>query len=154
MKRPLVIGLLVLALLFVLAGIGAVAFFAVRGADFAFFDVPLVSAIAEESKTLKIDMEKPVTLKVDDDAGDVSIIGGDVTAVEVRIVKTAYAANQSRADETLPNIQYEIRQNGNSLTLIYKLSGRQTREVNTVDFIVTVPTETVGNRQWFWRRGC
>lgn len=143
MKRPLVIGLLVLALLFVLAGIGAVAFFAVRGADFAFFEVPLVSATAEESKTLKIDVEKPVTLKVDDDAGDVSIVGGDVKAVEVQIVKTAYAVNQSRAEETLQDIQYEIKQNGNTLTLIYKLSGRQTREVNTVDFIVTVPTETV-----------
>jgi hypothetical protein len=143
MKKTVVITLLIVALLLAAAGIGAVVFFAIRGADFAFFEVPLVSATAEEGKNLKIDVEKPVTLKVDDDAGDVSIVGGDVKAVKVQIIKTAYATNQSRAEETLQNLQYEIRQNGNTITLIYKLSGRQTREVNTMDFIVTVPTETV-----------
>ena len=143
MKRPLVIALLVLALLFVMAGIGAVAFFTVRVADFAVFDVPLVTATAEESKTLKIDAKKPVTLNVDDDAGAVSVVGGDVEAVEVQIVKTGYAATQSGAEENLQNIKVDVKQNGNVITLTYKLSGRQTRQVNTVDFIVTVPTETV-----------
>lgn len=143
MKRPLIIGLLVVALLFVLAGIGAVAFFALRGADFGMFNVPLVTATAEENKTLQFDAEEPVTLNVADDAGDVSIVGGDVEAVEVKIVKTAYATNQERAEERLETVQYEIKQNGNTIELIYKLGGRQTREVNTVDFIVTVPTDTV-----------
>lgn len=143
MKRPLVIALLVLALLFVLAGIGAVAFFALRAPDFAIFDVPLVTASAEESETLKIDTKKPVTLKVDNDAGDVSVVGGDVEAVEVRIVKTGYAATEAGAEEHLQNIKVDVKQNGNIITLTYKLSGRQTRQVDTVDFIVTVPTETV-----------
>lgn len=143
MKRPLVIALLVLALLFVLAGIGAVIFFALRAADFAVFNVPLVSATAEENKTLKIDSDEPVTLSVADDAGDVSVVGGDVEAVEVQIFKTGYGSNQARADEALAGIKYEVRQNGNTITLTYKLDGRQTREVNTVDFIITVPTETV-----------
>lgn len=142
MKRPLIIGLLVAAILFVLAGIGAVIFFTLRAADFAVFDVPLVSAMAEESKTLEVDIEKPVTLSVNDDAGDVSVVGGDVEAVEVQIVKTGYGANQNRADEALKNIKYEVKQNGNIITLTYKLSGRQTREVNTVDFLITVPTNT------------
>ncbi|HUG34747.1 MAG TPA: DUF4097 family beta strand repeat-containing protein [Anaerolineales bacterium] len=142
MKRPLIIGLLVVALLFVLAGISAVAFFAIRRSDFAIFDVPLVSATAEESKILEVDAENPVTLKVDDDAGDVSVLGRDVEAVEIRIVKTGYATTQARAEEALENIHVEVRQNGNAITLIYKLSGRQTHEVNTVDLIVTVPTET------------
>ncbi|MFN8399338.1 MAG: hypothetical protein U0X74_04930, partial [Anaerolineales bacterium] len=83
MKRPVVIGLLVAALLLVLAGIGAVVFFALRGADFAAFNVPLVSATAEESKTLKVDAKKPVSLKVNDDAGDISIVGADVETVEI-----------------------------------------------------------------------
>ena len=143
MKRPLVIVLLVAALLFVLAGIGAVVFFALRGADFAVFDVPLASATAEESKTLKVDVKKPVTLSVDDDAGAVSVLGGDVEAVEVKIVKTGYAATQSGAEEHLKNIKVDVKQNGNIITLTYKLNGRQTRQVDTVDFIVTVPTETV-----------
>lgn len=142
MKRPLVIVLLVLALLFVLAGIGAVVFFALRAADFAVFNVPLVSATAEESKTLKIDTEKPVILNVNDDAGDVSIIGGDVEAVEVQIVKTGYGSNDARAEEALKGIKYDLKQSGNTITFTYKLGGRQTREVNTVDVIVTVPTDT------------
>jgi len=142
MKRPVVIGLLVAALLFVLAGIGAVVFFALRSADFAVFDVPLVSATEEESKTLKVDAEKPVILSVDDDAGDVSIVGGDVEAVEVQIVKTGYGSSDARAQAALESIQYEIKQNGNTISFVYKLDGRQTREVNTVDLVITVPTET------------
>lgn len=142
MKRPVVIGLLVVALLFVLAGIGAVVFFAVRGADFAVFNVPLVSATAEENKTLKIDAEKPVSLSVNDDAGDVTIVGADVEAVEVQIVKTGYGSNDARAEEALKGIKYDLKQSGNTITFTYKLDGRQTREVNTVDIIVTVPTET------------
>lgn len=142
MKRPVVIGLLVLALLFVLAGIGAVAFFALRSADFAAFNVPLVSATAEENKTLKVDAEKPVTLSVVDDAGDVSIVGADVEAVEVQIVKTGYGSTDARAEESLKGIKYEIKQNGNNISITYKLDGRQTREVNTVDLVITVPTET------------
>lgn len=142
MKRPVVIGLLVAALLLVLAGIGAVVFFALRGADFAAFNVPLVSATAEESKTLKIDAKKPVSLKVNDDAGDISIVGADVETVEIQIVKTGYGSNDARAEEALKGIKYEVKQNGNTITFTYKLNGRQTREVNTVDLIITVPTET------------
>lgn len=142
MKRPVVIGLLVAALLLVLAGIGAVVFFALRGADFAAFNVPLVSATAEESKTLKVDAKKPVSLKVNDDAGDISIVGADVETVEIQIVKTGYGSNDARAEEALKGIKYEVKQNGNTITFTYKLNGRQTREVNTVDLIITVPTET------------
>ncbi|MBE0680746.1 MAG: DUF4097 family beta strand repeat protein [Anaerolineales bacterium] len=142
MKRPVVIVLLTVALLFVLAGIGAVVFFSIRGADFA-FNINLVSATAEESKTLNVDTEKPVILSVDDDAGEVSVVGGDVEAVEVRIVKTGNAPTQSRAEEDLKKIKYEIKQNGNSITLLYKLDGIQSNHIDTVDFIVTVPTETV-----------
>ena len=142
MKRPVVIGLLVAALLLVLAGIGAVVFFALRGADFATFNVPLVSATAEENKTLKIDAKKPVSLNVNNDAGDVTVVGADVEAVEVQIVKTGYGSNDARAEEALKGIKYDLKQSGNTITFTYKLDGRQTREVNTVDIIVTVPTET------------
>ena len=141
MKRPLVIGLLVVALVLVLAGIMAVVFFATRGSSFA-FEANLVSATAEESKTLKVDSKKPVILNVEDDAGEVSVVGGDVDAVEVKIVKTGNAPTQSRAEEDLKNIQYEIKQNGNEITLFYKLDGIQSTHIDTVDFIVTVPTTT------------
>lgn len=142
MKKTVVIVLLIVALALVCVGIGSVAFFALRGADFEFFNVPIVSATAEEAKSFKVDPESPVTLRVDDDAGDVSVVGGDVEAVEVRIVKTGNAATEVKAQEHLQDIKVETRQNGNVISLTYKLDGPQTREVDTVDFIVTVPTET------------
>lgn len=145
MKRPFVIGLLVTALLFVLAGIGAVVFFTLRGADFAGFDVPLASATAEESRIFQVDTEKPVSLSVDDDAGDVSIVGGDVEAVAVQIVKTAYASTESGAETDLQNIKVDYKQNGNVISLTYIVDGRQQHQVDTVDFIVTVPKQTTVN---------
>ncbi|MBK9603054.1 MAG: hypothetical protein IPO36_14635 [Anaerolineales bacterium] len=63
MKRPIVITLLVLALLFVLTGIGAVIFFTVNGGfpTNSPFDRNNVSSVVEESKTLKVDADKPLT---------------------------------------------------------------------------------------------
>lgn len=64
-------------------------------------------------------------------------------AVGVQIFKTGYGSTDARAEEALKNIKYDIKQNGNTITITYKLDGRQTREVNTVDLVITVPTETV-----------
>ena len=140
MKRPLLIAFLVVALLFVLAGIGTVLFFTFdRGGRDFIFDQSLVSATAEESKTLNV--EGPVTLEVEDDAGDISIVGGEGEKVEIKIVKTGYALTQARAEEDIKNIRYQIEQDGNVITLTYDLSRINTRDVDTVDFIVTVPNE-------------
>ena len=140
MKRSLVIALLVVALLFVLAGIGAVFFFTFdRGGKDFVFDRSLVSATAEESKTLNV--EGPITLKVQDDAGDVSIVGGEGETVEIKIVKMGYALTQAGAEEDLKSIRYQIEQDGNVVTLTYDLNRIRTRDVDTVDFIVTVPNE-------------
>lgn len=93
MKRSLVIALLIVALVFVLAGIGTVLFFTFdRGGRGFVFDQSLVSATAEESKTLNV--EGRVTLKVQDDAGNVSIVGGEGETVEVKIVKTSNASHK------------------------------------------------------------
>jgi len=143
MKRPVVITLLVAALLFVLAGIGAVIFFTINNGGGFVFDQSLTSATAEESKSLKVD--GPVTLKVDDDAGSVTVVGSDVEKVEVKVVKTANASKQAFAEENLKSIKYEIKQDGNNITLIYKPGSIKTNHVDTVDFIVTVPKETTVN---------
>ncbi|MBI2333505.1 MAG: DUF4097 family beta strand repeat protein [Chloroflexi bacterium] len=147
MKRPLVIALLVIALVFVLTGIGAVLFFAVNNgfAGNSPFDRNNISSIVEESKTLKVDAEKPVTLKVADDAGDVTVTGGDVKTVQVKIIKTAYDSTQAHADAEVKTIPYSIEQNGNAITLKYELpkSMNFSNNINTVDFIVTVPKETM-----------
>ncbi|GMV32977.1 DUF4097 domain-containing protein [Chloroflexi bacterium CFX2] len=142
MKRSLVIALLIVALVFVLAGIGTVLFFTFdRGGRGFVFDQSLVSATAEESKTLNV--EGRVTLKVQDDAGNVSIVGGEGETVEVKIVKTSNALTQARAAEDLKNIRYQIEQDGNVVTLTYDLSRINTRDVDTVDFIITVPNEVI-----------
>ena len=145
MKRPVIIALLIVALALVCLGIGAVTFFAANGGFTTNnpFDARNISSQLEESKTIKIDSNKPVTLKVADDAGSVTVTGGDVEAIELKVVKTAYDSTQARADAEVKTIKYTVEQNGNAITLKYELpkSVNFSNNVNTVDFMVTVPTE-------------
>lgn len=151
MKRPVVITLLIVALVLVCAGIGAVALFTLRGAGTSFNMGNLSSATLEESKTIKIDAEKPVTLKVINGAGEVTVIGADVDEIQSKVVKTANAPSQARADEELKNIKYEIKQVGNTVTFVYEIPKINSNMPNvnitspnweTVDFIITVPNDT------------
>ena len=143
MKRTIVIILLAAALALVCLGIGAVIFFAANGGFPTNnpFDRRNISSVLEESKTLKVDTAKPLTLKVVDDAGAVSVTGADVQTVQVKAVKTAYDSTQARADAEVKGIKYTIEQSGGTITLKYELpkSMNFSNNVNTVDFIVTVP---------------
>jgi DUF4097 and DUF4098 domain-containing protein YvlB len=146
MKRPIGIVLLIVALLLVGAGISAVIFFSFLG-NFTTnspFDTRNIASELEESKTLEVDAGKPLTLKVVDAAGEVTITGADVEEMEVKVVKTAYDSTQARADEEVKSIKYSIQQTGNTITLTYELpkSMNFSNNVNTVDFIVTVPIKT------------
>lgn len=141
MKRSLIIIFLSAALLLLLGGIGAVVYFSVREGGFG-FSGSFVSVSKEETKTFKVDAKKPVVLTINDDAGDITVSGGDVKTVEVKIVKTGNASSQSRAEEDLKNIHYEIQQDGNSITLLYDLNEAKTGQIDTVDFFVTVPAES------------
>jgi DUF4097 and DUF4098 domain-containing protein YvlB len=137
---------LVVALLIVLAGIGATIFFAnnmFSGNNP--FDAITISSVLEESKTFKVDAGKPLTLVVIDDSGDVIITGGDVETVQVKAIKTAYDTTQARADEEVKTIKSSIEQNGNAITIKYELpnSANFNTQINSVDFIVTVPIQTV-----------
>lgn len=149
MKRPVVITLLVVALALVCLGIGAVAFFAVNNGfpTNSPFDRNNISSVLEESKTLKVDSEKPLTLTVTDEAGNVTITGANVDSVQVKAVKTAYDSTQARADEEVKTIEYTIEQVGDTITLKYQIpdSMNFNNNINTVDFIITVPMETVIN---------
>lgn len=149
MKRPIVISLLVIALAFVCLGIGAVIFFTANGGFPTNnpFDVRNISSALEENKTLEVDADKPVSLRVTSAAGEVTITGAEVETVQVRVVKTAYDSTQARADEEVKSIKYTIEQSGNTVTLKYELpkSMNFNNKINTVDFFVTVPTETTVN---------
>jgi DUF4097 and DUF4098 domain-containing protein YvlB len=145
MKKVVVIVLLIVALALACVGIVSVAFYRMSGfARNNPFDRQNIPSVLEESKTLKVDAGKPVTLNVNSAAGDVTITGGDVETVQVRAVKTAYDSTQSRADEEVKTIKYTIEQNGNSITIKYELpkSMNFSNNVNTVDFIVTVPAKS------------
>ena len=149
MKRPVIIGLLILALTLVCLGIVAVAFFRLSGNSLlrgnSPFDTRNVSSQVEESKTLNVDTAKPVTLKVDSAAGSVTVTGADVDTVQVKAIKTAFDSSQAQAEAELKTIQYSITQAGNTITLNYELNKSMNfmNNINTVDFIVTVPSETI-----------
>lgn len=142
MKRPIVIVLLTIALVFVLAGIGAVMYFAAHPilTGITFDDGPRITASAEESQTLEVD--GPVSLKVVDDAGDVSITGADVDEVSISITKTGFGRNQVQAEELLDSIDYKIEQKENSITLTFDYPRANTNIIQQVDFVVMVPFET------------
>jgi DUF4097 and DUF4098 domain-containing protein YvlB len=146
MNRPIVITLLVIAMAFVCLGIGAVVFFTANGGFRTNnpFDRRNIASALEENKTLKVDAEKPLTLKVIDHSGSVTITGAEVETVQVKVVKTAYDSSQARADQEVKDIKYTVEQTGNVITLKYELpkSMNFSNQVNTVDFFVTVPTAT------------
>jgi DUF4097 and DUF4098 domain-containing protein YvlB len=148
MKRPIVIGLLVIALLCVLAGIGASLFFTFglfRGGNpFQVRDIlrsrNLISATDEETKSLNTN--GPITLNVQSDAGVVSIIGIEGDEVTVRAVKTGFGHTQAEAERDLANIEYEIQQTGDVITLTYNMDTLGGDDAaDTVDFILSVPFE-------------
>ncbi len=154
MKRAVVIILLAFAFLFVLAGIAAVVFFSTGMGGNLFSGRMQFSATAEESKSIKIDPENSVTLKVTDDAGSVTITGADVKTVQIKAIKTAYAVSQSRAEAELQDIKYNITQQDNTVTITYSTPdiitdppGINVLNANqdTVDFIITVPSDTTAD---------
>ena len=141
MKRPVIFLLLIVALVLVCAGIGSVLFFALdKGLPVDLFESPRLSAQAEESKTLNVD--GPITLKVVDEAGKVTITGADVEKVTVNVVKTGFGTTQEKAEEALKKIQYKIEQNGDTITLTFEYPDSRTQIYEQVDFNVTVPVET------------
>src|SRR5262245_45961764 len=100
MKRPFVIALLIVALLFVGAGIMAVIFFGVNEGFGRFsFDANRISATSEESKNYS--SEGVTQLEVRNDAGNVNIAGGDGSQIIVAATKTAWGLDQAGADAAL-----------------------------------------------------
>ena len=146
MKRPVIISLLIVALALVCLGIAAVAFFTANGGFPTNnpFDRRNISSQLEENKTLKVDTGKPISLTVTSAAGEITVTGSDVDAVQLKVVKTAFDSTQARADTEVKGIKYSIEQTGNAITLNYELpkSMNFSNNVNTVAFIVTVPQNT------------
>jgi DUF4097 and DUF4098 domain-containing protein YvlB len=142
MKKTISIIALIVALVLVCAGIGGVAFFTLGPVVSNNFNVDLVSASSDETKTVEIG--KTVALQVEDGAGNVTVKGGDVEKITIDVRKTSYAETQSKAEQELKDIKYEIVQQGDTLIVRYKRPAngiRMTGNPDTVDFTITVPTE-------------
>jgi len=144
MKRPIVIVLLTIALVFVCLGIGAVIYFANNFQVNNPFDAVNISSSLEESETIKVDAKEPINLIVANDAGEVTVTGADVDTIQVDVVKTAYDSTKARADEEVKTVEYTVEQDGNNITIKYEIpkSVNFSNKVNTVDFVITVPNET------------
>jgi DUF4097 and DUF4098 domain-containing protein YvlB len=142
MKRPIVIALLIVALLFVGAGIMAVIFFGINeGFDRFSFDANRVSATAEESKNYS--SEGLTQLEVQNDAGNVNITGGDVSQITVEASKTAWGLDEAGANAALKELKYTVRKDGDALVLTFEQNPQQQakNKLDTIDFAITVPRE-------------
>ena len=142
MKRPIVIALLIVALLFVGAGIMAVVFFSINtGFDRFSFDANRVSATAEESKNYS--SEGVTKLEVQNDAGNIHITGGDVTQITVAASKTAWGMDEADANAAMQALKYTVKKSGNALVVTFEQSPQQVAKnrLDTIDFVITVPRE-------------
>ena len=141
MKRPIVIVLLTIALVFVLAGIGAVLFFTISNTSPDFLnDAFTTTATAEETQTL--DVTSPITLKVLNEHGDVTVFGADVDTVTVDVTKTGFGTTQSQADASLESIKYDLTYTNDIVNLTYKFPGTKRQVDQQVDFVITVPNDS------------
>jgi DUF4097 and DUF4098 domain-containing protein YvlB len=144
MKRPIVI--ILLAIAFLLAGAGIVATLWISAAygsstlSVSSFGGDNLQAKVEESKSLEVD--GAVTLTAQTNAGSVTVTGGDVKTVEVKVVKIGYALTQDQAEKYAQAAKYEIKQDGNVIALIYNSDSNGGPIHAAVDFIITTPRET------------
>jgi len=141
MKRPIVIVLLTIALVFILAGIGAVLFFTISNTSFDFLnDAFTTTATAEETQTMEV--KSPITLIVLNEHGDVTVVGADVDTVTVDVTKTGFGSTQSQADKALESIKYHLTYTNDVVNLTYKFPGAKRQVDQQVDFVITVPTDS------------
>jgi hypothetical protein len=144
MKRTVSIVLLIVALLLVGAGIATALWFGFARGGFVRlpFDANRISAESEESKNYS--SEGVTTLKVQDDAGDVSVLSGKGDQITVRAHKIAWGSTQEDAEQVLAELKYTVTKSGESLTVKYEIQqthfGGENRP-DIVNFVITVPEE-------------
>ena len=144
MKRPIVIALLIVALLFVGAGIMAVVFFSIdSGFDRFSFDANHISVTAEESKNYSA--EGVTRLEVQNDAGNIHVTGGDVSQITVAANKTAWGMDEAGAKAAMQALKYTVKKSGNTLVVTFEQSPQQVakNKLDTIDFVIAVPHEMI-----------
>jgi len=151
----LIAGALLLAMLAMCAGVVGVMWFSisratVSGINFVGIGLNAVSAEADEEQ--RVTVNGPATLAVNADsentAGDITIIGGEGDEIVIEAHKTAWAATQADAEAELAAIKVNVTQNGDAVTVEVQRPQQvaccfiNDNRIDTVDFTITVPTET------------
>lgn len=98
-----------------------------------------------EEKNLTV--SGPVTLTLNNDFGDISVITGTTTQVQIKTEKTAWGANEEDAQKRLEELKVIVEQNGNSINIsVQQLEQKDVLNFRPnggrVTFTVTVPEET------------
>jgi DUF4097 and DUF4098 domain-containing protein YvlB len=145
----LVAGGLVLALSTLCAGIVAILWFSAArlsasGVNWRVFSADSVSAGADEEQHFTV--SRPAVLSVENAAGDVTVTGGEGDEIVVAVHKTAWGPTQAEAEAALAALKVTITQNGNAVTVRVeqpeKIVIAGSSRSDTVDFTITVPSET------------
>lgn len=147
--RSCIAGILIVAMLCLGATILSITWVSVSQASEAGFQWNLflgdqVSAEASEEKQVAVN--GPVTLRLNNSAGGITIIKGGEAEVSLTAHKTAWGATQAEAEAELARLPIKISQEKNIITVQVRPEedglfgeGRS----NTVEFTLTVPAETM-----------
>lgn len=122
---------------------GTYAWFRTSDANIRFFDSIDTSASLTESAAYPA---KP-TLIVDSDSGNITILPGEGTDIEVEMVKTGWGSNQTEAEQAAKGIQVTVQETGDTLQFTYRVPdefgvGLYRGGQDSVDFTIHVPAET------------
>lgn len=107
----------------------------------------IATTSAEVKEIRRFPLQTPLSLEVETDDGDISVIAADVDEIEVEIVKKAWGRSEAEAAAIAAAKDIEIQQEGGSLRLVYRHQERfnlfsNRRGSDRVSFAIRVPAET------------
>jgi DUF4097 and DUF4098 domain-containing protein YvlB len=145
----LIAGGLMLALLALCAGIVFASWVGIAGlrrtgVSWRLFSVDTISAEADEEQRAAV--SGPATFTLENSAGKVTVTGGTGKEIVIAAHKTAWGATQAGAEAALTALKIIVTQNGDAVTVRVeqpqKVVVAGSSRSDTVDFTISVPTET------------
>lgn len=83
---------------------------------FDFVSVFDVSSQSEES--IELDYQEGMTLAVNSEGGDITVIGSDRKDIQVDMVKTGWGDNTSSAKQVAENLEVTVEESGNRKSVV------------------------------------
>lgn len=102
-----------------------------------------VEVSVEEQSTYEV--EAPATLEITNQFGQIEVQAAEeeTDTIQVKLTKTAYGVDQAEADRRLAELQVEVEETSNRVSLqVRDPSTERFFRQGSVDFTVTVPEET------------